>query len=213
LIGLFLMLARLTIMVVAVLVVGFICFWAALPIPVPSQNISASAIVVVTGGQGRIATALALLESGRAPQMFISGVGQNVTLRDLVREAGGLRRPDLMRCCITLGHQAMNTFENGTETAAWLKANHIKDVILVSSNYHLPRAELELRMAAPDVKITAFPTDTQTTAHWWQQRWTTELIVGEYLKTLWVLGRYTPKLVNQLFALGHDRYSNWETGH
>lgn len=198
-INLFLTLVRLVILLVGVLVVGFVCFWAALPMPIPVQNVSANAIVVVTGGQGRIATALALLESNRAPRMFISGVGQNVTLREVVRQAGGTHRPDLMQCCIILGHQAMNTFENGTETAAWLKLNHIKNIILVSSNYHLPRAELELSMAAPDVKITAFPTDTQTTAHWWQQRWTTELMVGEYLKTLWVVGRYVPKLVNQFF--------------
>jgi uncharacterized SAM-binding protein YcdF (DUF218 family) len=146
--------------------------------------------VVVTGGSGRIAAALALLEADRAPQLFISGVGQGATIDDIVREAGGMQRPELMMCCITLGYEATNTYENGAETAAWLREKKINNVVLVSSNYHLPRARLELMMAAPDVDITPFATDTASTRQWWEKRWTTELVIGEYLKTLWALGRY-----------------------
>ncbi len=205
-IGLFMFLVRLAVLVLTVLAVGFGIFWITLPAPVPAANVSASAIVVVTGGSGRIATALALLDAGRAPQMFVSGVGPNVGVRDLVRGAGGLHRLELMECCIALGHQATNTFENGSEIAAWLKAHNIHDIILVSSNYHLPRASLELAMAAPDVKVTLFPTDTQTTSHWWQQRWTMELMIGEYLKTLWVMGRYIPREINHLFPYLNSKY-------
>jgi uncharacterized SAM-binding protein YcdF (DUF218 family) len=198
-IGLLAFLFRLAVFVCAILALGFLVFWVTLPTPIPAADVSAQAIVVVTGGSGRIATALALLEAHRAPQMFVSGVGPNVTLRDLLREAGDAKPAEALSCCVTLGHQATNTFENGTETAAWLKARNIHNIILVSSNYHLPRAGLELAMAAPDVTVTPFPTDTQTASHWWRQRWTAELMVGEYLKTLWVLGRFIPIEMNRLF--------------
>lgn len=206
-IGLFLFIIRLAVLAVSILGVGFLFFWVALPSPRLAQDVSASAIVVVTGGKGRIETALALLEAGRAPVLFVSGVGPTVTVRDLVREAGGMHRPELMQCCITLGYLATNTLENGTETAAWLKAHKIKDIILVSSNYHLPRAELELAMAAPDVTITPFPTDTASMAHWWDQRWTAEVMIGEYLKTVWELARYMPKIVNNLFPAINEKYN------
>ena len=201
-IGALLFLLRLAVLAAVILAFGFGIFLIILPTPKLAMDVSASAIVVVTGGKGRIETALALLESARAPQLFVSGVGPNVTVRDLVRTAGGMRRSELLECCISLGHQATNTFENGMETAAWLHERKITDIILVSSNYHLPRAQLELAMAAPEVKITPFVTDTKTTARWWEQRSTVELMLGEYLKTLWVAARYAPRFLNERFGVG-----------
>jgi uncharacterized SAM-binding protein YcdF (DUF218 family) len=189
-IGLILFLIRMAILFVAILGFGFLIFLGAMPRPVLSQDVLADAIVVVTGGSGRVATALALLDAGRAPQLFISGVGRAVTVADIVREGGGLQKKELAECCVTLGFEATNTYENGLETAAWLKSRDIKNIILVSSNYHLPRATLELMMASPDVKITSFATDTAATRQWWDKQWTTELVIGEYLKTLWAMGRY-----------------------
>lgn len=195
-ISLLLFLIRLVILFAAIFAFGFIIFMGLMPRPVLSSDVSAEAIVVVTGGSGRIATALALLDAGRAPQLFISGVGHDAKIEDVVREAGGMQREELMHCCITLGYQATNTYENGAEIASWLKENSVDDVILVSSNYHLPRARLELMMAAPGIKITPFVTDTATTRRWWEKQWTTELVLGEYLKTLWALGRYLSQNYN-----------------
>jgi len=189
-IRLFMGLIRFGLFVLSFLAVGFLVYWIAMPESVSAQEVTGQAIVVVTGGQGRVATGIALLDSARAPQLFISGVGRGVTVRDVVREAGGIQNEELMHCCITLGYQATNTYENAEEVASWLKINHMNEIILVSSNYHLPRAELELLMAAPDLKITLFPTDTQTLSHWWQQRSTTEVMVSEYLKTALAFGRY-----------------------
>lgn len=194
-ISLILFIIRLAVLFGAVLAVGFLVFMAMMPRPMLASDVEADAIVVVTGGSGRIATGLALLDAGRAPQLFVSGVGKGATVRDVVREAGGIQRGELQDCCITLGYEATNTYENGAETAAWLKQNKIENVILVSSNYHLPRARIELMMAAPDVKITPFVTDTATTRHWWEKQWTTELVMEEYLKTLWALGRYISREV------------------
>lgn len=189
-IDLFVFTFRICLLALAFLLAGFLVFWVAMPAPVPVQDVTGQAIIVVTGGQGRVAAGLGLLESGRAPQLFISGVGQGATVADVVREAGGMTHPELMRCCITLGYQAKNTNENASEVAAWLKAGKINQVILVSSNYHLARAQLELMMAAPGLEIDLFPTDTQSLTEWWKDRWKTELMVGEYLKTVWTLGRY-----------------------
>lgn len=189
-ISLFLFIVRLAVLFAAVLAVGFLIFMGLMPRPMIAADVEGQAIVVVTGGSGRIATALALLDAGRAPQLFVSGVGKGATIAEVVREAGGMQRDELMHCCITLGYQATNTYENGAETAAWLKANNVQKVILVTSNYHMPRTRLELMMAAPEIEIQPFVTDTATTRSWWEKQWTTELVLGEYLKTLWALGRY-----------------------
>ena len=191
-IGLLLFLLRTAFLLLVVLAFGFLLFWGAMPQPILSQDASADAIVVVTGGSGRIAAAMALLDAGRAPQLFISGVGRGVTLADLLREGGEdiAVRNDLLACCVTLGHMATNTYENGREVGEWAAQNNIKSIILVSSNYHLRRAELEVMIAAPNIEIIPFATDTASTRQWWKKRWTTELMLSEYFKTLWALGRY-----------------------
>ena len=187
---------------VAVIAVGFVIFLSILPAPVPAHSVTGDAIVVVTGGSGRIATGVALLQVGRAPRLFISGVGKGVRVVDVLREAN--IPPDIAvvnAFKISLGHQATNTVENGTEIAAWAHAQKVSDIILVSSRYHLPRAQLEVLMAAPELHITPFVSaDTDATTHWWRERWTIELMLREYLKTGWVAGKYAVLQVKHWWA-------------
>jgi uncharacterized SAM-binding protein YcdF (DUF218 family) len=186
----------------ALLAAGFAIFLTLLPSPVPAHSVKGDAIVVVTGGFGRVAAGVALLQIERAPKLFISGVGKGVRVVDVLREAGIPPEVAVIYAPqVSLGHQATNTVENGTEIAAWVKEQGISNIILVSSRYHLPRAQLEVLMAAPGLHITPYATDIEATNNWWRQRWTTELMIREYLKTTWVAGQYGVQLVK-----------NWWTG-
>lgn len=184
---------------VMVFAAGFAIYWALMPDPVTAHSVKADAIVVVTGGQGRVGAGIALLQLDRAPRLFISGVGKGVRVQDVLREAG--IPPEvgaIFTPRIVLGYMATNTYENGHETAEWTKAEKVLNVILVSSSYHLPRAELELKMAAPDLHITPFAVDTEVSHQWWKKQYTTELMVREFLKTVWVAGQYGVKTVTIL---------------
>jgi uncharacterized SAM-binding protein YcdF (DUF218 family) len=140
--------------------------------------------VVLTGGEDRLATAFAMLDEGRADQLLISGVPEDVTLRDLERSAH-LDRPPLDRH-VTLGHHAQTTVGNADETALWVAAHDIRSLIVVTAGYHMPRALLELSRAMPDV--TLYPMRVQPAAiydgsrpHVWR------LLLAEYVK--WLLAQ------------------------
>jgi uncharacterized SAM-binding protein YcdF (DUF218 family) len=186
---------------VALLAVGFFIFWSVLPAPVAAHAVHGDAVVVVTGGSGRVGAGVALLQLGRAPKLFISGVGKGVRVQDVLREASVPTDISVIYAPkIWLGHQATNTVENGTEIAAWAKDQKVSDIILVSSSYHLPRAQLEVLMAAPNLHITPFAVDLETTNYWWRKPWTAELMLREFLKTTWVAGQYGVQTVKNLWA-------------
>ncbi len=115
---------------------------------------AADGIVVLTGGADRIETALRLLTDGRAPLLLVSGVAHGADLADLARrvplDAGQAGR-------VTLGRAAQSTLGNATETALWARAHGIRQLIVVTAGYHMPRALLELRRALPDVALHPVP--------------------------------------------------------
>ena len=55
-----------------------------------------------------------------------------------------------MACCVTLGFAAIDTETNARETAIWMRKNHLTTIRLVTSDWHMRRAVLELRDAVPD---------------------------------------------------------------
>lgn len=121
------------------------------------QNIeeSTDAIVVLTGGGKRVETGLELFARGRSKNLFISGVYAGVTKQEIGRMWTGT--PVLPECCIILGCQAHSTIDNAQETAAWVSSAHYTSLRLVTANYHMKRAMLELSRAMPGVKIIPHP--------------------------------------------------------
>lgn len=93
-------------------------------------------VVVVTGQVGRIEAGEQLQQQYACP-LFISGVGQQVQVSDIVKTAALASR-------VVLGHAAKNTVENGEEIAQWVCYYRLKSMIIISHNYHLPRLLLHL---------------------------------------------------------------------
>lgn len=124
-------------------VLGFVLFMLALGQPL--EGTTTDAIVVPTGGAGRIDRGLELLRVRAAKRMLVTGVGTDVRAADLAREYGVPRRR--FDCCVDLGRDAIDTRSNAEETARWVEGHGYRSVRLVTSDWHLPRARLELAHA------------------------------------------------------------------
>lgn len=122
---------------------GFALFM--LTLPGPLEGSTTDAVVVPTGGPGRLDRGFDLLRQRQARRMLVTGVGAGVRAEDLAREYRV--SPALLACCVDLGRDAVDTRSNAGETADWLKQRHFTTVRLVTSDWHLRRAAMELRAA------------------------------------------------------------------
>lgn len=134
------MIRRLLSLVLLGWALGFLAFAATLPRP--ADNTRTDAIVVPTGSGGRIARGLEMLELGTARQMLVTGVDPQVRPREFQAEYGVTDR--LMDCCVTLGFSALDTRGNARETAQWMAARDYTSLRLVTADWHMRRAALEL---------------------------------------------------------------------
>lgn len=162
---------------------GLVWFVETLPEAVADKEAHTDAIVVLTGGRGRLEEGLELLEKGLGKRLFVSGVfpGLDVQrLLDIFREGD----QDL-NGLVNIG-TAPDTITNATETAAWMREMGFKEMRLVTSAYHMPRALMEFRAVMPDMAIIAHPVfvDHIKQEEWWEWPGTTNLMVAEYNKAL-----------------------------
>lgn len=131
-------------------VFGFLWFAAALPQPMSDSP--TDAVVVPTGGAGRIDRGLELIAKKQTRAMLVTGVDREVKPREFAAEYDVSR--ETMRCCVTLGFAAVDTRSNAAETAAWVKQRGFRSLRLVTTDWHMRRAARELaRTLPPDVTI------------------------------------------------------------
>lgn len=149
------MIRRLLSLIVLCWMLGFIVFAVTLPKAAdgPSGNSGptgappGSAVIVLTGGEGRIARGLEVLRRGWAGQMLVSGVDPEVKPGEFAARYSVA--PGLMQCCITLGSESVDTRSNAQESLRWVDDNRIASVRLVTSDWHMRRAYWELRRVLP----------------------------------------------------------------
>ena len=148
--------------------------WFTLALPGPVGEFPTDAVVVLTGGEGRIDRGLDVLRRGDARQLLISGVDKDVKPRELAAEYK-VAKP-LMRCCITLGYEAVDTVGNARESAHWIAVRKFSTVRLVTSDWHMRRAAWDLSLVLPhDVKVIEDAVPTHPSAR---------ILVLEYNKLL-----------------------------
>ncbi|PVB62071.1 YdcF family protein [Labrenzia sp. 011] len=143
---------------------------------------NADAIVVLTGGHARVNEAVRLLEEGRANRLLISGVHPGTTREQLAAVTSS--RMPLKKSTVELDRVALNTAGNATETASWVRKNGFSSLLVVTSAYHLPRAEVELSGALPDVELIAYPVFSKDLklGEWYREPATIRLLMREYVK-------------------------------
>lgn len=170
----------------------------------PPEPVVADGVVALTGASdARITAAMKLLETGKARRMLISGVNPQASRADIRGVAKATRR--LYDCCVDLGFQALDTVGNARETARWARRHNYRSLIVVTSDFHMPRAMLELRSALPGVNITPYPVRSAelNARRWWRTQDGARRMTLEYCKYLAILAR------GSLMSLGpKDRHAN-----
>ncbi len=153
----------------------------------------ADGIVVLTGGDERIIAGMDLLRQGRAQRLLISGVHPgNRSVRTLLATIDPEGpRTRLTQCCVDLGYAAQNTAGNSLEARDWSIKKGYRKLIIVTSDYHMPRSLAEFSDAMPGVELIAYPVTARylNPQAWWQDRATAKVLLGEYAKLLIVRAR------------------------
>ena len=146
------MIARLLALPLLAWALGFVLF--AVLLPGPADDRRTDAIVVLTGGAGRVQRGLDLLRAGKAQRMLVSGVDRRVKPHELAEEYKVPRA--LFRKSIDLGHESVDTHSNARESAEWVERHGYRSVRLVTTDWHMARARFELAQAlGPDVVLVA----------------------------------------------------------
>ena len=172
-----------------ILAFGFIVFAQKVDALTTPQNIpEADGIVVWTGkGGGRLDAAAQLLKDGKGERLLISGVNADVNSETVLNL---LDLPEKTKaCCIDLDYAAEDTIGNARETAAWAEAMGYEHILLVTSAYHMPRAQSEIAVAAGRIRITPYPVAREGDENWYSDGARFKRLLGEYGKLLVTMAR------------------------
>jgi uncharacterized SAM-binding protein YcdF (DUF218 family) len=151
---------------------------------------AADGIVALTGASDlRLEAAMRLLENGKGRRLLVSGVNRRTTRAD-IRGVTGAAKP-VFDCCVDLGFTAADTIGNARETAEWARTMRYRRLILVTADFHMPRALIELKSAMPEAQIIPYPVATPTldADHWQRTGRGAERMALEYMKYLAILVR------------------------
>ncbi|PZA10554.1 YdcF family protein [Rhodopseudomonas palustris] len=163
---------------------GFVVFLTQLHGAEQQPRHNADGIVVLTGGSSRVSDAVELLAAGYGKRLLISGVHRTNGARDISRSVPESR--DWFNCCVDLDRSAVDTRSNAAETRRWVQERGFHSLIVVTSNYHMPRAIAEMSHAMPDVELIPFAVigDKWRDEPWWTSGGTLRLLLSEYAKYL-----------------------------
>jgi uncharacterized SAM-binding protein YcdF (DUF218 family) len=169
--------------------VGFVWFVSSISSDEVSLDTKADGIVALTGAAARIPDAIELLATERGKRLLITGVYRATSSREIARITPLYSK--YFTCCIDLDRSALNTFGNALETRRWAREHNFNSLIVVTSNWHMPRAMAELAHQLPDVALIAYPVISEKvkTEPWWSNTDTARLLLAEYLKYLFALMR------------------------
>ncbi len=161
---------------------GFVGFLAQLRGSEAKPPRKADGIVVLTGGASRVSDAMELLADGYGRRLLISGVHPASGASDISRSLSD--NQSLLNCCVDLDRSAVNTRSNAAETRRWARERGFKSLIVVTSNYHMPRAIVELSHAMPDITLIQYAVvgDKWREEPWWSNGGTLRLVLSEYVK-------------------------------
>lgn len=191
----------LLLLALVVFIIGFLVFVHNIPRKTQEPAKPADGISVLTGGPSRIDEAMKLLAGGKAKRLLITGVNRTTSM-DALKELAS-QGDQFFACCVDIDKEAKNTIDNATETSQWAALNHYNSIIIVTSNYHMPRALAEHARVMPNVRLVPYAVvDKQLHLEkWWTYPGTTRLLLSEYVKYLPALARLgATQLVSKLLS-------------
>jgi len=181
-------LSRFTIYLLLILllifVMGFLAFARHVSKLSPPVSISSADGIVVWTGKGgdRLLTAGQLLNQGVGERLLISGVNKALSQDDVLKLLSV--DPEKGACCVDLDYKAQDTIGNARETQHWIKSLGYEHIVLVTSDYHMPRASSEIRHRVRRVRITPYPVREQSSEAWWKDQVQRRRMFREYGKLL-----------------------------
>src|SRR4249919_713476 len=163
---------------------GFIWFFASIANEEVTLDTKADGIVALTGSAARIPDAIELLATDHGKRLLITGVYRATSAREIARVTPLYSK--YFTCCIDLDRSALNTFGNALETKRWARQHNFNSLIVVTSNWHMPRAMAELEHQLPDVTLIAYPviSEKAKVEPWWSNWDSARLLFLEYMKYL-----------------------------
>jgi uncharacterized SAM-binding protein YcdF (DUF218 family) len=161
---------------------GFVAFLSQLRETEIKPDRKADGIVVLTGGSSRVSDAMELLAAGYGRRLLISGVHRSSAVADISRSLS--EHQSFLNCCVDLDRSAVNTRSNAAQTRLWVQERGFRSLIVVTSNYHMPRAIFELSHALPDIVLIPYAVvgEKWRDEPWWASSATVRLLLSEYLK-------------------------------
>ena len=131
---------RAAILLIAAYLLGYALFAALLPKPAGLER--TDAVVVLTGGTGRLNRGFDLMRRGLARRMLVSGVDPRVRPNELATAYHV--EPRLIACCVDLERQSFDTRSNADQVARWMAERRYRSMRLVTNDLHMPRASHEI---------------------------------------------------------------------
>lgn len=105
-------------------------------------------IAILTGSKARIPAGLALAKKISCRYILISGAGKLLNERHILdRKTSHVFKKSKVH--LDIGYAAQNTVGNATEIAEWAGKNKLKNIAIVTSHQHMPRAMLLLNQHRP----------------------------------------------------------------
>ncbi|NBX66467.1 MAG: YdcF family protein [Proteobacteria bacterium] len=158
------------------------------------RNTSNTAIVVFTGDDRRIIEGLRLYMDGVADRLLITGMeAAKIDLLDLYQNAGFMPARSLEG--VYIDKHAKTTYENAVNTRIWLSGRGIENIILVTSDFHVPRSRLllEKQLGQNSIRIETFSVPSNATAETWQTE------ARKYNITRWGIPTNPQRLIELMF--------------
>jgi uncharacterized SAM-binding protein YcdF (DUF218 family) len=139
------MISRVASFLLLLYLIGFVLFAFTLGRAAPANAQPVDAAVVLTGGAGRIEHAIDVLRHGQAKRLLVAGADPSVAKRDLALRIPG--SANLLKCCVDLGSESVDTRSNAEEAGRWLAKHHFRSLRLITSDWHMRRARYEFGKA------------------------------------------------------------------
>jgi uncharacterized SAM-binding protein YcdF (DUF218 family) len=135
------------------------------------REAQADAILVLAGDENRIPEGYRAWKEGKARELYILGAGGGARLERILPGSPALSPAELRR--LHVEGWSENTLENAFSAKGVVADGQFRKVILVTSDYHIPRAHLAFRRVLPaPVSIEVIPVRSE-----WKER-------GAFLRTL-----------------------------